>query len=270
MSSEMAWRAASLMSFGAAKSGKPCDKFTALYFIASRVISRITDSVNCSALAEIMRREISAIVDSGEFIFLRGTAAPFSAAAARFSFRSREASASRCLAACAVLRRRINHPVDGGIAQHDLHVFAGLRERNGLNQLGNLLVAAFRLPKRDAVLAGIVGSESVLGRAGEIHQAFEIVGSELNVIVGVEELVLGVFYAPLSGHQLGGLGQQLHQSVSIGVGYNVSLERGFLTNQPGYDHRIDAVFLRLAAQLRFVRQGIQRLPRLQGHVVESS
>src|SRR5215475_11170677 len=120
MSSEMAWRAASLMSSGAAKSGKPCDRFTALYFIASRVISRITDSVNCSALAEIIRREISAIVESRELIFLRGTVGAGSAAAARVDVRSREAFASRCLAACAVLSRRINHPVDGRIAQHDL------------------------------------------------------------------------------------------------------------------------------------------------------
>src|SRR5262245_58911764 len=75
MSSEMAWRAASLISSGAAKSGKPCDKLTALCFIASRVISRITDSVNCWALDEIMRREISAIEDSGELILLRETRA---------------------------------------------------------------------------------------------------------------------------------------------------------------------------------------------------
>jgi hypothetical protein len=34
------------MSAGAAKSGKPCERFTAPYFRASRVISRITDSVN--------------------------------------------------------------------------------------------------------------------------------------------------------------------------------------------------------------------------------
>src|SRR6185503_14480264 len=34
------------MSAGAEKSGKPCERFTAPYFSASRVISRITDSVN--------------------------------------------------------------------------------------------------------------------------------------------------------------------------------------------------------------------------------
>src|SRR5215813_9457197 len=65
MSSEMAWRAASLISAGAGKSGKPCDRLTALCFMARRVISRMTDSVNCSALAEIMRRAICVMLVSG-------------------------------------------------------------------------------------------------------------------------------------------------------------------------------------------------------------
>src|SRR6185369_1077635 len=43
------------MSSGAEKSGKPCDRFTAPCFIASRVISRITDSVNELALWETCR-----------------------------------------------------------------------------------------------------------------------------------------------------------------------------------------------------------------------
>src|SRR5712692_1174646 len=64
MSSAMALRAASLISSGAAKSGNPWDRLTAPCFKARRVISRITDSVNCSAFAESMRREICAIVDS--------------------------------------------------------------------------------------------------------------------------------------------------------------------------------------------------------------
>src|SRR5438477_2865870 len=68
MSSEIACRAASLISKGAAKSGNPCDRFTALCFNASRVISRITDSVNCSAFAESIRRTTCAIVVSGVVI----------------------------------------------------------------------------------------------------------------------------------------------------------------------------------------------------------
>src|SRR6267378_3196722 len=68
MSSAMALRAASLISSGAAKSGNPWDRLTAPCFKAKRVISRMTDSVNCSAFAESMRREICAIERSGAVI----------------------------------------------------------------------------------------------------------------------------------------------------------------------------------------------------------
>src|SRR5690349_13891110 len=165
MSSEMACRAASLISGGAAKSGKPWERLTALCCRASRVISRITDSVNCSALAEIMRREISAILDSGELIcLLMGVSA---------------ALRDRCNRLC---RCRINHPVHGGVTQHDLHVLAGLRKRNGFHQFGNFLVVAFGFPERDAVFAGVVGGQSVFGSSGQVYQAFEIISAEFDVV----------------------------------------------------------------------------------------
>src|ERR1043165_6407958 len=53
MSCSMASIARCLMSAGAEKSGKPCERFTAPYFSASRVISRITDSVNKLAFFDI-------------------------------------------------------------------------------------------------------------------------------------------------------------------------------------------------------------------------
>src|SRR4029077_2284636 len=68
MSSEMACRAASFTSAGAAKSGKPCERLMALCFNARRVISRMTDSVNCSAFAESMRRATCVMEDSGALI----------------------------------------------------------------------------------------------------------------------------------------------------------------------------------------------------------
>ena len=55
MSSAMAWRAASLTSADAGKSGNPCARLTASCFWARRVISRMTDSVNRSALADSVR-----------------------------------------------------------------------------------------------------------------------------------------------------------------------------------------------------------------------
>ena len=51
-SSAIAFRAASLTSSGAAKSGNPCERLIASCSIASRVISRITDSVNETAFFE--------------------------------------------------------------------------------------------------------------------------------------------------------------------------------------------------------------------------
>src|SRR5438067_5764883 len=109
MSSEIAWRAASFISAGAAKSGKPCERLTALCFIARRVISRITDSVNCSALAEIIRRDTSAIFISGVLIF-----PTYPSAANLTALRSRHGGGLRT--------GSINHPVQRGVAQHDLHV----------------------------------------------------------------------------------------------------------------------------------------------------
>src|SRR5262245_47850515 len=52
MSALIAAHAASLMAAGAGKSGKPCDRLTPPYRWLSRVISRMTDSVNCVAFFE--------------------------------------------------------------------------------------------------------------------------------------------------------------------------------------------------------------------------
>ena len=52
MSSVIARRAASLISSGAGKSGKPCERLIAPCATESRVISRITDSVNEDALRD--------------------------------------------------------------------------------------------------------------------------------------------------------------------------------------------------------------------------
>src|ERR1700747_2888526 len=192
MSSEMAWRAASFTSAGAAKSGKPCERFTAPCFIASRVISRITDSVNCSALAEIMRREICAIFDSGLLIYLR---------LAGDSKLSNDSTSQGSPAGLSGLRRgsgrrrysrngirswSINHPVQRGVAQHDLHVVARFREWNGLDKFRNFFISPFGFPECDAVFARVVRGEGVFRRAGQINQALEIVSSEFNVVLGIE------------------------------------------------------------------------------------
>src|ERR1051325_11437092 len=54
-----------LMSSGAGKSGKPCERLTAPYFRASRVISRMTDSVKRLAFSETWRCSLLAGVGMG-------------------------------------------------------------------------------------------------------------------------------------------------------------------------------------------------------------
>src|SRR5881394_3292784 len=174
MSSAMARRAASLISSGAAKSGNPWDRFTAPCFKARRIISRITDSVNCSAFAESMRREIFAIEKSEAVIApsqnheIVALGAP--AAAGRGRLHSDRQSSmytdgSSAGVATGGLRGYawlpINHPVDFRVAQDHLHIFAGFRKRNGFDQLGDLFVVALGSPGGDAVFSGVISSSRV-------------------------------------------------------------------------------------------------------------
>src|SRR6266436_3041033 len=124
MSSEMACRAASLISAGAAKSGKPCDRFTALCFNARRVISRITDSVNCSAFTESIRRASCVIVDS----FMAETKSLGSGGKkARLMV---VGGGGGCYGHRSGNAGAVNHAVDFGVSQNDLHVVPRFRERN--------------------------------------------------------------------------------------------------------------------------------------------
>src|ERR1700730_17406689 len=59
MSALMAAQAASLIAAGAGKSGNPCDRLTPPYISLRRVISRMTDSVNCVAFFEPASLDIS-------------------------------------------------------------------------------------------------------------------------------------------------------------------------------------------------------------------
>src|SRR5437773_4817555 len=60
MSAWIASQAACFTAAGAGKSGKPCDRLTPPYNSFNRVISRITDSVNCVALCEPVSLDMKA------------------------------------------------------------------------------------------------------------------------------------------------------------------------------------------------------------------
>src|SRR5437879_13678371 len=112
MSSAMARRAASLISAGTGKSGNPWERLTALCFKARRVISRMTDSVNCSALAESMRRAISS-ARVGAVLDSEGVIAPLhSFGRLRRRLRRRR-------------RAAVTHRLGFGVSQDGWHVLEG-------------------------------------------------------------------------------------------------------------------------------------------------
>src|SRR6266404_1250798 len=69
----IASQAASFTSSGAEKSGKPCERLIAPYRFDWRVISRMTDSVNCSALWDMICLGIWFLV-SGLWFLVRALA----------------------------------------------------------------------------------------------------------------------------------------------------------------------------------------------------
>src|SRR6266566_4939458 len=221
MSSAMAWRAASLISAGAGKSGKPWERLTALCFKARRVISRMTDSVNCSALADSMRRAISS-ARMGAMLDSEGVIAPVhSFGRLRRRLRSRR-------------RAAVNHPVGFGVSQDDLHVLAGGR------------------PGCDAVLAGVIRGERLLGTAEVLDESAEISRADSEVVLRIDQFVARIANAKLFGHLACGYRQNLHQADGAGVGKGVGLKSRFLADQAGDKHRIEAILGRFAAQRGFV------------------
>src|SRR5882724_11988261 len=118
----MASRAASLRIEEAGKSGKPCARLTALCWIARRDISRMTLSLSEAARWLWKRWRTSAGANGSDTFF--GLIEPLGRGQPRIRFQ-------RSLG--------VQPPVHIGIAQHHLHVVAGLAERHRFDELGRLL-----------------------------------------------------------------------------------------------------------------------------------
>src|SRR5258708_1961231 len=111
-SAVMASRAAVLMSSGALKSGNPCARFTALCSMASRLISRITDSV-------------------------------------KFAVRSLRNRSRESMTICrdySSLLRPVKSAVNVGVSDHDLDIVASFGEGNGFNEFGRFFECAVGQP----------------------------------------------------------------------------------------------------------------------------
>src|SRR5277367_3394199 len=118
----MASWAARLISAGAGKSGKPWERFTALWRSARRVISRMTDSVKRSALEESFGLAAAARSGWAGFIGLHS----------------------------------VNPAINVCVACDDLHVLARLRERDGIHEFGSLAIRLPRRPQVHAIFSRIV------------------------------------------------------------------------------------------------------------------
>src|ERR1700728_480138 len=122
MSAAIASCAARLISMGAGKSGKPCDKFTALYWMANRVISRITDSVNCAVFEE----------SSGLMFAVRGEFDGF------------------------IFLATIQLAINVCVTRDYFHILARFGERDRVHKLSEVAIRLTRGPRSHAVFASIV------------------------------------------------------------------------------------------------------------------
>src|SRR5713101_4592135 len=233
MSAAMASWAARLISAGAGKSGKPCERLMALYWSASRVISRMTDSVNWPALAEILTVAASARCGLGGFIL-----------------------------------HPVNLTIDFRVARDDFNVLASLGERNRIHKFRDFAVRLAGVPLADAVFPSIVRGQRRFQVAHCFAQARKIDRAKVDVIVGVEKLCARVAYFCLLGHQARCLRQKLHQSHRVGGRARLGLECGFLADQASCDHGVNARVGRPLTDGSLKRERIRGLPRLARNILE--
>src|ERR1700719_993839 len=191
MSAAIASCAARLISAGAAKSGKPCERLTAPYRSARRVISRITDSVNCSALAE--RRSLAA--------------------------RARSA-----LTGFILWLRSVEFSINGCVTSDDFDVLARFGERNRVDKLRDFAVVLPFVPLRDAVFPRIVRGQRRFHTSEIFLQTSEIEGAEAHVVIRVHKATARVSDLRASGEPLRGFWKQLHQAVSVRSGTCVGIK----------------------------------------------
>src|ERR1700691_231273 len=205
-SADIASCASRLIAAGAGKSGKPCERLTAPWRRARRVISRITDSVKRSALRESFGLAARARSGWAGFIWLSS----------------------------------IKPTINVRVAGHDLHVLARLGERNRVHEFGGLAVRLSRRPQCHPVFSGIVRGQRRLSAAKLFFQTRQINRTEPHIIIRVNEPRARIANFLLLGQKAGRRRNQLHQSDRALAGARFRLKRGFLPDQPGDEHRVNS------------------------------
>src|SRR5277367_450219 len=191
ISAEIASCAARLISGGAGKSGKPCERFTAPWRSARRVISRITDSVKRSAFRESVGLAARARSGWAGFIWLSS----------------------------------INPAINVRVARHDLHVLARLGERNRVHEFGSLAVRLPRRPKYYPVFSRIVRGQRPLSAAKLLFQSRQIGRAEPHIVIRVRQPRARIANFFMLRPDAGRRADQLHQSNRALSGARVGLKR---------------------------------------------
>src|SRR6185437_4774455 len=157
MSAAIACCAAVLISAGAGKSGNPCERLTAWWRSAKRVISRITDSVKRPAL-----EERAGLVAGARWIGAGFMLCP------------------------------VEPAIDGRVSRDDFHVLACLRKWNRLDEFGGLAVVLAGSPRRHAVFPSIVRGQHLFHTSELFVQIGEVSSSQSHIVGGIEEARLRI------------------------------------------------------------------------------
>src|SRR5437867_5186999 len=168
----MAAMAEALTAAGAGKSGNPCDRLTPPCRSLSRVISRMTDSVNCVAFFDPvsfdMSSELMALRGLARLLFLRGRRGNGRGlrgrrTLSRWLWSGRDSlPGRRAGVGGGVLARRIRTVAPAIVlrgGEELLHVVLGLWVGNVVDEFLELQPGSLAHPAADRALAGIVAGE---------------------------------------------------------------------------------------------------------------
>src|SRR5262245_126630 len=159
----MAAQAASFSTWWVAKSGNPCDRLTASNSCASRVISRITDSVNSAAFFDPL----------GFMCLLRVSA----------SWR-RDSG---------ILLGAVEAAIVFGSTQNPLHVALGLGIRDSVDELLTRKArAVFSQPPAHSPFAGIVTGQREVHRSELANLVGKVLGAHADIRLGGRQQPLRV------------------------------------------------------------------------------
>src|SRR5215469_3418698 len=107
-----------------------------------------------------------------------------------------------------MLGRSVQLPIHVRVAHDGLNILAGFGKRNRFDKLLDVAILGSRLPVFDAIVAGVIGGESIFESAKLVYHGSEILRPELEIERRRKQLTRGeVPYLFLLGNSLPDLRQ---------------------------------------------------------------